>query len=266
MTSVSLAKWPGRHAVAYMHGSLPMGGVVPMTPIYAFESQPVALRLRPDQHLHQRRHDIDLRGLLAFVIDEVVTDEEADVIVEATERFGYLNEAPGISTAPGMRMNKSVHWVADSDLTGSIFQRIGHLLPEVVGGQPLYGRLSQRLNMYRYDANDVFNRHTDGNWPGYGLSPDRRSMVEWRPGLRSGLTMLLYLNGPANGVQGGSTRLFRRDGQSIDVLPVKGSALFFRHGFGIDSVLHEGCRVTGDVSKYVARINVMFGTDEEDRS
>ena len=29
----------------------------------------------------------------------------------------------------------------------------------------------------------------------------------------------------------------------------------------MESVVHEGCRVTGDVSKYVARINVMFGTD-----
>jgi len=45
----------------------------------------------------------------------------------------------------------------------------------------------------------------------------------------------------------------------VDVAPVKGSALFFRHGFGFASVVHEGCRVTGDVSKYVARINVMYG-------
>ena len=71
--------------------------------------------------------------------------------------------------------------------------------------------------------------------------------------------MLLYLNGPADGVIGGSTRLFSRDGRYVDVAPVKGSALFFRHGFGFASVVHEGCRVTGDVSKYVARINVMYG-------
>jgi hypothetical protein len=113
--------------------------------------------------------------------------------------------------------------------------------------------------MYRYDANDVFNRHTDGNWPGYSLSPDRSTMLEWGPELRSGLTMLLYLNGPADGVIGGSTRLFSRDGRQVDVEPVKGSALFFRHGFGFSSVVHEGCRVTGDMPKYVARITVMYG-------
>jgi hypothetical protein len=52
--------------------------------------------------------------------------------------------------------------------------------------------------------------------------------------------------------------LFHPDRGHVDVMPKKGSALFFRHGFGPHSVLHEGCRVFGEVSKYVARINVMF--------
>ena len=255
--------WPAHRTVAHMQGSLPMGGVVPMTPIHAFDSPPAALRLPLQAALQPRRHDIELDGLQAFVIDEVITADEADAIVEASERFGYRDEAPGIVTPPGMRMNKSVHWVADDELTGPIFQRIAHLLPDTLGGMPLYRRFSQRLNMYRYDANDVFNRHTDGNWPGYGLSTDRATMREWGPGLRSGMTMLLYLNGQADGVQGGSTRLFCGDGRAVDVVPAKGSALFFRHGFGPQSVVHEGCRVSGDVSKYVARINVMFGSDKE---
>jgi len=42
--------------------------------------------------------------------------------------------------------------------------------------------------------------------------------------------------------------------------PVKGAALSFRHGFDFDSVVHDCCRVTGGVPKYVARINVMFGS------
>lgn len=238
-----------------------MGGVVPMTPVHAFDSVPAALCLRSQPELQPLRHDIDLGGLLAFSIDDVVTSAEADTIVAATEQFGYRDEAPGIATPPGMRMNKSMHWVADEDMMGPMFRRIAHLLPEHLGGVPLFHAFSRRLNMYRYDANDVFNRHTDGNWPGYGLSSDRSTMQEWPPGLRSGLTMLLYLNGPADGVLGGSTRLFSPDGRRTDVKPLKGSALFFRHGFGPDSVMHEGCRVTGSVSKYVARINVMYGTE-----
>ena len=104
----------------------------------------------------------------------------------------------------------------------------------------------------------MFNLHTDGSWPGYSLSDDRQHMLQWDDGFHSGLTMLLYLNGPADGVQGGNTRLFKPNGSWVDVSPVKGSALFFRHGFGPDSVRHIGCVVQGAVSKYVARINVMF--------
>ena len=241
-----------------MPGSLPLGGVVPMTPIHAFTSPPAALHLQPQPGLIPRRRDIDLGGLLAFSIDNVVTANEADAIVEASERFGYRDEAPGISTPPGMRMNKSVHWVSDAALTGPLFDRIAHLLPASAGTAPLYAGFSQRLNMYRYDANDIFNRHTDGSWPGYSLSPDRNHMLEWQPEIRSALTMLLYLNGPADGVQGGNTRLFAANGAHVDVVPAKGSALFFRHGFGADSVLHEGCRVYGNAPKYVARINVMY--------
>lgn len=253
------AAWPGHHPVAYLPGSLPMGGVVPMTPVHAFDSVPAALRWQAQPALQPVRHDIELSGLLAFVIDQVTTAAEADAMVQASEQCGYRDEAPGIATPPGMRMNKSVHWVADPDMLGPMFDRIAHLLPQQLDGEPLFQAFSHRINMYRYDANDVFNRHTDGNWPGYSLSPDRSTMLEWGPELRSGLTMLLYLNGPADGVVGGSTRLFSRDGRYVDVSPVKGSALFFRHGFGPASVVHEGSRVSGLVSKYVARINVMYG-------
>ena len=156
-----------------------------------------------------------------------------------------------------MRMNKAVHWVADEQTLMPVFDRIAHLLPSTIDGAQLSPALSRRINMYRYDAQDVFNPHTDGDWPGYGLSADRIHMQEW-PGLRSCLSMLLYLNGPDDGVQGGSTRLFHPDRGHVDVMPKKGSALFFRHGFGPNSVLHEGSRLFGEVSKYVARINVMY--------
>ena len=250
--------WPPHHAVAHLPGSLPMGGVVPMTPVHAFAHTPEALRWGAQPGLQPRRQDLDLDGLLGFVIDQVVTDEEADAIVQASEVMGYRDEAPGIATPPGMRMNKSVHWMADEAMLQTMFDRIAHLLPPDMHGDPLHQGFSHRLNMYRYDDNDVFNRHIDGDWPGYGLDADRRSMLEWQ-GLRSALTMILYLNGLEDGVQGGNTRLLAADGRWVDVVPSTGSALFFRHGFTPDSVIHIGDRVKGHVPKYVARINVMYG-------
>lgn len=257
MTRQTEGHWPPHRAIAHLPGSLPMGGVVPMTPVFSF-AQPASVLTFPSDHgLHPTRADIPLGGLLAFLIDDVLAPVEADLMVEASERFGYRAEAPGIATPPGMRMNKAVHWVADDDMMDAIFLRIGHLLPQKIDGAQLHPRLSRRINMYRYDADDVFNLHTDGDWPGFGMSTDRHDMVEW-PGLRSCLSMLLYLNGTDDGVQGGSTRLFRPDEGHVDVMPRKGSALFFRHGFGPRSVLHEGSRVVGSVPKYVARINVMY--------
>jgi hypothetical protein len=250
-------QWPATRVVATLPGSLPMGGVVPGTPIHAFAATPACLALKPQPSLRPSRHDIDLGGSIAFVIRDVVTPDEARAIMEASEVFGYREEAPGISTPPGMRMNKSVHWVADDALLGPIMQRMESLLPTSVDSRSLYGRLSHRLNMYRYDDNDVFNRHIDGDWPGYSLNETRDAMVEWQ-GVRSALTMILYLNDPSDGVQGGNTRLLAKNGQWIDVVPAKGSALFFRHGFTPDSVVHIGDRVQGSVPKYVARINVMF--------
>lgn len=254
---VAVAVWPAQGAIAHLPGSLPMGGTVPMTPVFAFAQPAEALAFPTAHGRTPRRTDLDLGGLLAFVIDDVLTGEEADRMIDASEHFGYRDEAPGIATAPGMRMNKAMHWVADDAMMDAIFARIAHLLPAQIGGAVLHPALSRRINMYRYDDRDVFNLHTDGDWPGYGLSADRSGMVEW-PDLRSCLSMLLYLNGPADGVGGGSTRLYRPDRGHVDVTPRKGSALFFRHGFGPHSVLHEGRQVHGAVPKYVARINVMY--------
>ena len=253
---------PANHrAVAYMTGSLPMGGQVANTPVFSFHHTPAGLEFCAQPELHPQRRDISLDGLLAFEISNVLTAAESDALVAATEQLGYRDEAPGIQTPPGMRMNKSVHWIAPVEMMAEIYRRIAPLLPQAIDARALAPRLSQRLNMYRYDAGDVFNRHIDGDWPGYGLSgspndPTTR-MAEWA-GSRSMLTMILYLNGPDDGVVGGQTRLLGRAGAVVDVTPSKGSALFFRHGFDMQSVMHEGCRVTGDAPKYVARVNVMY--------
>ena len=81
-----------------------MGGVVPMTPVHAFDSVPAALQLTAQPQLQPTRQDIELGGLLAFVIDQVTTEDEADAMVQASEQCGYRDEAPGIATPPGMRV------------------------------------------------------------------------------------------------------------------------------------------------------------------
>jgi hypothetical protein len=250
-------QWPATRIVARLPGSLPLGGVVQDTPVYAFDSPLALLRLQTAPGLQPRRHDIALANQLAFMIHGVITDDEADKLIAVGEKLGFLDEAPGIYTPPGMRMNQSVHWVADPTFMDPLFDRIRHFLPPQIDGARLHLGFSQRINMYRYKRGDVFHRHTDGDWPAYTLSPDRRQMIELTA-LRSRLTMLLYLNDARSGLQGGATRLFSRTGGNIDVEPRKGSALFFRHGTGQHSVAHEGCPVSSARPKYVARINVIY--------
>lgn len=248
--------WPAKRVVATLPGSLPMGGVQMDTPIFAFEQPAAPLQFEPND-LPRTRHELDIGGQQAWLINDVVSAQEANAIIEATEFFGYQQAAPGISTPPGMRQNKSVHWIADGAMMQEIFRRIAPLLPQQVHGRDLYPRLSHRVNMYRYDENDVFNKHVDGDWPGYGLSEDRREMVQWEDA-HSCFSMLLYLNDQSEGIVGGETRLYRPDGSHLDVCPRKGAALFFRHGFSSESVPHEGRRILGPSPKYVARINVMY--------
>lgn len=210
------------------------------------------------------RRDLDLgEGGLAFVIDGVMTPEEADALAGLSEAVGYSKFAPAIRTPPGMRQNTAAHWLCSeagaSTFMRPLFERFRHLLPQQISGEPLWPELSHRVAHYKYVAGERFNPHTDGQWPGQSIAPTGDAIEEW-PRAESRLSMLLYLSDEADGFGGGATRLFRFDGgPPLDVAPRKGSALFFRHGFGPDSVLHAGLPVTGAVPKYVARLNVLYG-------
>ncbi|TFW20679.1 hypothetical protein [Duganella callida] len=155
------------------------------------------------------RTDSDIGGQLAFMIDNVISDEASRAMIAVGEHFGYRNDAPG------MRMNQAMHWMADEAPMAQIFKVIGPLLPQELHGKKLQPRLSQRIDMYKYRKGDVFNRHIDGIWPGYG-------------------------------------------GPTVDVTSRAGAALFFQHGFSLDSVMHMGTEVTSDAPKYVARIDVLY--------
>jgi len=243
--------------VASIQGTLPMGGSKASSPIYALENTPKFLEFSATQTVLTTHTKVPLDGTLAFSIDNVITQEEAELLISLTEYLGYRDDAPGIQTPPGMRQNKTVHWVANDSLLKAIYIRIEEFLPKVIDGNVLSPLLSQRINFYKYEEGDVFNRHIDGGWPGYGLNEDQTSMVQWE-GMHSELTMLLYLNGIEDGIKGGSTKLYSKTGETVEINPKKGRALFFRHGHGPESVLHEGSRVIGKTPKYVARINVLY--------
>lgn len=239
---------------------------------YTVERLPDPLLRLGETNLPQRpsRRDLDIGGGVAFVIDNILTSTEADALAACSEAIfefnGHTRFAPGIVTPAGMRQNMAAHWFPqprDADaLFTPFYARFKHLLPETVGGAPLYQHLNQKLAVFKYEAEDQFTPHVDGVFPGHGASADGKGIDRW-DGVDSGLSMLIYLNDNTE-FTGGATRVFHmgtspQDGKFVDVVPQKGSALFFRHGSGRDSVLHAGMPVTGG-RKYLAKTNALYGT------
>lgn len=240
--------------VARLTGTLPEGGYEEDTPIWTCEAPGL---LRHEDAPVVSIASVALGDKLAFVIEDVITRAEAARFIELTESLGYRDAAPGINTPPGMRRNKTVHWIAPAEAMGELHRRMAPHLPATLEGRALSPLLSQRINMYRYDIGDEFNLHVDGDWPGFGLSPGGARMAQW-DGMQSMLTMLLYLNGAEDGIIGGETVLYDKGEGGARITPKTGRALFFRHGQNRGSVLHAGATLGAGTSKYVARINIMY--------
>jgi len=252
--------------LAHAQGSGP-SGESSGSAFYTLERLPPILTSLGES-LPATRSDIDLgAGSVAFTIDGILTDTEADALAACGEAIlefnGQSRMAPGITTPPGMRRNFAAHWFPLAPDAGAFFPalyaRIKHLLPTSVGGEPLHDELNQKLALFRYNEDDRFERHSDGVFPGQGAN-ERGDGVDAWVGTNSRLSMLLYLTDAGDGLRGGETRLWRLDGGGhVDVPPRKGSALFFQHGAGPGSVMHEGRPVEGAIPKYMTRMNVLYG-------
>ena len=238
--------------IATDRGILPFGGTVDETPIYRAHNSFLEL----EQQATIESCDMSWRTKIAFTLDDVLSPEECSTLIKLTESMGFNPAAPGIQTPPGMRQNQTVHWIANEADTAEIYRRIHSYLPQNIDGMTLDRRISQRFNTYRYIDGEVFKPHVDGDWPGYGIS-ESGELETWQDS-RSMLSMLLYLNGEKEGVQGGDTILFDERCERHRITPKAGRALFFRHGIHEKSVVHAGDRVIGEVPKYVVRINIMY--------
>lgn len=236
--------------------------------MYTIDRLPGALASLPPPPHELIRTDVDLGpDRLAFVIDDVLSHAEADALAACAEAVleqnGHTRFAPGISTPPGMRINEAAHWypshAAAPAFLDSLLARFRHLVPQSLGGLPLYPHLSQKVAQFKYNDGDRFNRHVDGLFPGSSASAAGDGVDQWA-GVQSGMSCLFYLNdGPTDGLEGGETRLWSADGaRFVDVQPRKGRCLFFRRG-SADAVLHAGQPVKGAVPKYMALINLAYG-------
>jgi hypothetical protein len=108
--------------------------------------------------------------------------------------------------------------------------------------------LHSNIRIYKYEQGTFFGPHYDSS---------TRDPIT---GFNSYWTLLIYLSGKEDGVEGGET-VFYKDGKTkggeIAVGIERGLALLHRHG-GSDCLLHEGRTVTKG-TKWVLRSDLLFG-------
>ena len=109
--------------------------------------------------------------------------------------------------------------------------------------------LHSKIRIYKYDQGTFFGKHYD------------ESTKDTASGFVSYWTLLVYLTGREDGVEGGETVFYlpgkRGQEKEIVVNIESGLALLHRHG-GSDCLLHEGRVVTKGI-KWVLRSDLLFG-------
>ncbi|KAI0647215.1 hypothetical protein C8Q79DRAFT_908391 [Trametes meyenii] len=107
--------------------------------------------------------------------------------------------------------------------------------------------LNSNIRLYKYTQGQYFGPHYD-DW-----------VRDGKTGAKSEWTLLIYLTGTQDGVEGGETIFYRdlRGKPKETIVPplTRGTALLHRHGQ--DCLLHEGSPVTRG-AKYVLRSDLMF--------
>jgi len=202
----------------------------------------------------------------AFVLNDVLTVAECQQFRRAAGVAGYTadkavptgGEIDGGGGKYDTEGLAQLEWLVDSSIMEPIWERIGALLPQELGGGRVTG-LNARWRFFKYSQGSVYRPHVDGAWPGSGLI-DGEYVFDAFQDRWSRLTCLFYLN---EDFEGGSTTFYTPSVSTLGVIeargvkPRTGSVLFFPHGDTAGALVHEGGLVlTGE--KSVIRTEVLY--------
>ncbi|KAI8908908.1 hypothetical protein EDD86DRAFT_191293 [Gorgonomyces haynaldii] len=201
----------------------------------------------------------------AFMMTNVLSDDECNQILTASESIGYTGDAPLVGEASQQKsiLAHNFFWLADEHLLSIIFERCKPHLPQSIDGLALTG-LNARWRLYRYVPGAIYRPHIDGAWPASGLK-DGKYHYDLEGNQRSRLTFLVYLN---DEFSGGYTTYFVPSTQvgvmyAQAVVPRRGCIVCFPHGASKGSLLHEGSPVF-EGTKYIIRADVLYELPEEE--
>lgn len=190
-------------------------------------------------HLPLRRD----AGKFAFMLENVLSQEECELLINEAEAIGFEPAGLGKSgkqvVVSDIR-NSSRLITEDPVLAAHLFARLRPFLPVIQQGRRIIG-LNEQLKILRYEPGQKFVTHIDGSFCRPGTSN------------RTYLTVQIYLS-EACRVEGGATRFVAASGPGgTRCRPEQGRALVFQH-----SILHEGEEVKKG-TKYTIRTDVEYG-------
>jgi len=178
-----------------------------------------------------------------FTVRGAFSREEAETLVAKAETQGFeLQTSRGPAYGEAERHHYRLSF-DDAGYASGLWQNLQSCLQALrVGGRAPVG-LNENIRIYKYTGGDVFGKHIDGS--------NQTTLG------RTEYTLLVYLTGYGDGLEGGETVFYAGNGtkEVLRVVPNTGMALVHRHGR--ECLLHESLPVRSGV-KYVLRSDVVF--------
>jgi hypothetical protein len=180
-----------------------------------------------------------------YAVSDFLRKEECDAWIDAALPFIRCDQAGDKEYAERRQDRLSID---RPDVAQAIFERLKPVLQvtktDVIDGLAACA-CSSNIRLYRYNIGDSFGKHID------------ESNID-EVGRTTKLTVLIYLTGTGEGLQGGETKFYSNHYASQEcavMTPLKGHLLF--HAHGPQCLTHCASPVlTGQ--KYVLRTDVLF--------
>ncbi|KAI1794520.1 hypothetical protein LXA43DRAFT_1072440 [Ganoderma leucocontextum] len=204
------------------------------------------------------KEDLECRVLLEdqiLLIDDVFSPEECKAYIKFIDTLP-LELTPPKKRGEADRVNQRIS-IPSVDFAQKLHAALAPHLPDFpypVSAKKLAGATARaahscnsNIRLYKYTAGQYFGPHYDD------------SVRDAETGAKSEWTLLIYLTGAQDGVEGGETIFYQdqrgKPRETIVAPLTRGQALLHRHGQ--DCLLHEGSPVTKG-NKYVLRSDLMF--------
>lgn len=202
----------------------------------------------------------------AYQLFNILDEEEVQQFITLSESLGYLKDA-AVSLPRDVRHNDNITIVVDDCTERLLWSRIADAVNQnldIFDGKKPVG-INTRFRFYRYQEDDFFKFHVDGDWPGSKVVGDEL-ITDAYDDRYSKMTFLILLN---DDFEGGETRFLvnqdtpeqpvRRGDPTteVDVRTPSGGVLLFPHGRHPQSYIHSSNAITKG-TKYIIRTDLLF--------